>query len=125
MNGNGFQCTVLSDGHGFRVKYAILRWVFTVESVVYGSPFRGGTDGYRVAIACERRSDTAMSGSIIGIELSGFPSTSRQRNCLFSIVYSCLLCHGLGDHMSMGLSLDLLSCSIDLYFYFCASTIPF
>ena len=49
-------------------------------------------------------------------ELSSFPSISYCRDCLFSIVYSCLLCHRLGDHRCVGLSLDLLSFSIDLYF---------
>ena len=29
-------------------------------------------------------------------------STSYWRDCLFSIVYSCLFCHGLGDHKSVG-----------------------
>ena len=38
-------------------------------------------------------------------------------------IYYFLLCHRLGDHTCMGLSLDFLSCSIDLYFCFCASTI--
>ena len=39
------------------------------------------------------------------------------------IVWSCLLCHRLIDHRFMGLFLGFLSCSIDLYFCFCASTI--
>ena len=42
---------------------------------------------------------------------------------LFSIVYPCLLCHRLVNHRYVGLSLGFLSCSIDLYFCFCASTI--
>ena len=38
------------------------------------------------------------------------------KDYLFSIVYSCLLHDRLGDHRYMRLSLDFLSCSIDLYF---------
>ena len=43
----------------------------------------------------------------------------------FLHLFSCFLCHRLGDYRCMGLSLDFLSWSIDLYFYFCASTILF
>ena len=43
----------------------------------------------------------------------------------FFIVYSCLLCHRLCDYRSDSLSLNFLSCSIDLYFWFCASTMLF
>ena len=42
---------------------------------------------------------------------------------LFSIVYFCLLYHGLDDHRCMDLSLDFLSCSMDLYFCFWTNTI--
>ena len=38
-------------------------------------------------------------------------------------MYSCLLYQKWGYHMCVGLSLGFLSCSIDLYFCFCASTI--
>ena len=31
-----------------------------------------------------------------------FPSTTYWRDCLFSIAYSCLLCHRLGDHRCVG-----------------------
>ena len=37
----------------------------------------------------------------------------------------CIFLPPLGNHRCMGLSLDFLSCSIDLYFCFCASTILF
>ena len=40
-------------------------------------------------------------------------------------VFSCLLCHRLIDHKCMGLFLDCLLCSIDLYICFCTSTILF
>ena len=40
----------------------------------------------------------------------------------FPITYSCL-CQKWGAHRCVGLSLDSLSCSIGLYFCFCASTI--
>ena len=39
-----------------------------------------------------------------------------KRDCLFSIVYSCLLCHRLAYHRCVGLFMGCLSCSIDLYF---------
>ena len=42
---------------------------------------------------------------------------------LFSIVYSCLLCHIFGDQRCVDLSLGFLYCSIDLYFCFCASSL--
>ena len=52
-----------------------------------------------------------------------FPNTTCWRDCLLSIVYSCLLYQRYGDHMCVALSLGFLSCSIDLYFCFCARTI--
>ena len=61
--------------------------------------------------------------SFFYMKLSSFPSTTYWRDCLFSIVYPCLLCHRLVDHRCMGLSLGFLSCFIDLCFCFCASTI--
>ena len=57
--------------------------------------------------------------------LSSFPSTTYWRNFLFSIVYSCVLCHRLVEHKCLGLFLGFLFCSIYLYFCFCASTILF
>ena len=54
--------------------------------------------------------------------LSSFPSTTYWRDCLFSIVYPCLLCHRLIDHNCVGL---FLFCFFDLCVYFCASTILF
>ena len=38
---------------------------------------------------------------------------------------SCHVCHRLIDHRCMDLFLGFLSCSTDLYFCFCASTIQF
>ena len=32
-----------------------------------------------------------------------FPVPIIERDCLFVIVYSCLLCHRLGDHRCVGL----------------------
>ena len=57
--------------------------------------------------------------------MSSFPSTAYWRDYLFSIAYSCLLCHRSIDHRCLGLFLGFLSCSIDLYFYFCAITVLF
>ena len=59
------------------------------------------------------------------MSLYSFPSTICWRGCLFSIVYSCFLCHRLGDHRCMGLSLDILSCFTDPYLCFCDNTIVF
>ena len=56
------------------------------------------------------------------IYLSRFSSLSYWRNCLFSTVYYCLW-NRLVDHRCPDLSLDCLSCSIDLYVCFCASII--
>ena len=53
-----------------------------------------------------------------------FPAPISEET-VFSPVYSCLLCHRLGDPKCMGLSLDFLSCFTDLYFCVCASTIVF
>ena len=43
--------------------------------------------------------------SLIYMQLSGFPYITCWRACLFSIVYSCLLCHRLIDHRCVGLFL--------------------
>ena len=47
-------------------------------------------------------------------------SQHHWRDCLFSIVYSCILCHRLIDYKCVGLFLGFLSCSIDL----CVCFIP-
>ena len=49
-----------------------------------------------------------------------FSSTTCQRDCLFSVVYACLLCQGYGVHRCVDLALGFLFCSIDLYFCLCA-----
>ena len=56
--------------------------------------------------------------------LSSFP-TIYWKHCLFSFVYFCILCCRLIDHMSVGLFLCSLFCSIDLCVCFCACTILF
>ena len=61
--------------------------------------------------------------SLIYIWLSNFPNTTCRRDCLFSIVYSCLHCQRLIDHKSVGLFLGSLFCSFDPCVCFCASTI--
>ena len=69
--------------------------------------------------------------SFFYIQLSNLPSTTCWRICLIFIVYSCLLCHRLGDHKRVCLSLDFLSYSIDLcicfvpipYCFDCCSTV--
>ena len=51
-----------------------------------------------------------------------FPSTLIEET-VFSPLY--ILASFVTDYLNMGLFLGLLSCSIDLYFCFCASTILF
>ena len=57
--------------------------------------------------------------SFFYMQLSSFPSTTYRRDCLFSIIYPCLLCHRLVDHRCVGLPLGFLSCSIDLFLFLC------
>ena len=76
-------------------------------------------EAWRAAIHGVAKSQTGLSD---WSDLMG-SFTSYWRGCLVSIAYSCLLCHRLGDYMCMGLSLYFLTCSIGLYFCFCASTI--
>ena len=63
--------------------------------------------------------------SLIYRQLSSFPNTTYWSNCLFSIVYSCFLCHRLIDSKCVGLFLGSLFCSIDPCVYFCANTMLF
>ena len=65
------------------------------------------------------------SNFILSMWLSSFPSTTYWRGCLFSLVYSCLLCHRLVGCRCMGWILGFLSCSTDVYFCLCASTMCF
>ena len=46
------------------------------------------------------------------IQPSSFPSTTYERDCLFSTVYSCLLCRSLGDYRCVGFSLGFLNFSL-------------
>ena len=63
--------------------------------------------------------------SFFYMQLYSFPSTIYWRGCLFSTVYSCLVCHGLVDCRCLDLSLDFLFSSIALHFSFCANTVLF
>ena len=49
-----------------------------------------------------------------------FPNTLYWKNCLFPTVCSCILCHRLIAHMSVGSFLGFLFCFIDLCVCFCA-----
>ena len=60
--------------------------------------------------------------SLIYIQLSSFPSTTCWRDCLFPILYSCLICWGLINHRWLGLFLGSLFCFICPYVCFCTST---
>ena len=57
--------------------------------------------------------------SFFYMQLSSCPSTTYQRECLFSITYSCLLCHRLVDHKLVGVFLGFLYCFTDIYFWVC------
>ena len=63
--------------------------------------------------------------SLVYIYLSYFVSTTYWRDCMLSIACSYLLCHRLIDHEWVSLFLSFLSCSIDLYIWFYASTMQF
>ena len=63
--------------------------------------------------------------SLIYMQLSSFPNTTCWRDCLFSIVYSCLLCWRVIDCKCVGLFLGSLFCSIDPYACFCPNTTLF
>ena len=63
--------------------------------------------------------------SLIYMWLSNLPDTTCWRDCLFPIVYFCLLCGRLIDHRCVGLFLDSVFCSIVPYFYFCANIMLF
>ena len=52
--------------------------------------------------------------SLIYKQLSSFPSTICWRDCLFPILYSCLLCPRLIDLRCQGLFLGSLFCSFGL-----------
>ena len=65
---------------------------------------------------------------LYGIRKCSHPvlSTTYWRECLFSTVYSCLLCCRLTDHRRMGLFLVSLFCSTDQWCgCFCARTMYF
>ena len=59
------------------------------------------------------------------VKLSSFPNTIYWRGYLFPTVYSCHLCCRLINHINVGLFLESLFYSFDLYVCFCASTILF
>ena len=55
--------------------------------------------------------------SFIYMEMSSLPSATYWK--LFLYCAYCLLCHRWVDHTYVGLLLEFLSCSIDLYSCFC------
>ena len=59
--------------------------------------------------------------SFFYMRLSSFSSTTFKRSCLFSIVYSCVLCPRKGAHRCVGLPLGFISFTLGLCF--CAFTI--
>ena len=71
-------------------------------------------------ILCEEHSN--FIDFHVAIQLS---HTTCWRDCLFSIVYSCLFCQRLTDYRCVGLFLGSLFCSIDLYVCLYANTTLF
>ena len=59
------------------------------------------------------------------MRLFSFPNTIYWRDCLFSAIYSCLLCHRLIDCRCMDLFLDFISYITEAYVCFSASIILF
>ena len=101
--------------------FSVIQWMLAIWSLV-PLPFLRSLIHFEFILCM-------ILGSILisffYVYLSRFPSTTYWRGCLFSIVYSYLLCCRLGDFRSMGLYLGFLSCTSGLYFCFCASTILF
>ena len=60
--------------------------------------------------------------SLVYMWLSSFSNTTCWRDCLFLIIYPCLLCWRLIDCRCMDLFLGSLFCPIDPYVCFRAST---
>ena len=60
--------------------------------------------------------------SSVYMQLSRFPSNTYWKDCLFPILYSCLLCQRLIEHRCLGLFLGSLFCTIGLYVCFGTST---
>ena len=58
--------------------------------------------------------------SLIYMQLSSFPSSACWRDCLFSIVYSCLLCQRCIGHGCEDSFLGSLFYSVDLFVCLCA-----
>ena len=69
--------------------------------------------------------DGVFLTSLIYKWLFNFPNTTFWRDCLFSIVYSCLLCWRLIAHRCVHLFLGSVFCSIEPWISFCAHTTPF
>ena len=63
--------------------------------------------------------------SLFYMQLSSFPSSTYWRDCLFSIVCSCLLCCRLINRKCVGLFLGSPVCSIDLCVSFGATAMLF
>ena len=63
--------------------------------------------------------------AFFSMKLFSFPNTIYWRDCLFSTIYYCLLCHRLIDYRCIDLFLDCISYSTEPYVCFCSSIIPF
>ena len=66
-------------------------------------------------IFCVRFGSALISS--IYMRLSSFTNTTCLRDCLFTVVYSCLLCCRLINCSHVGLFLGTVFCSIDLYVF--------
>ena len=61
--------------------------------------------------------------SLIYMQLSRFPITTYWKDCLFTILYSCLLCWRLIDHRCVGVFLGIQFSSIGLHVCFWYHTV--
>ena len=73
---------------------SVLLVFFSRSFVVYGLTFRSLIHFKFIFIYVLE--DVLIS--LLYMQLSSFPSTTYRRDCLLSIVYSCLLCHRLINH---------------------------
>ena len=103
----------------FNLCHSVFYLCFPLSFIVPGLTFKSLTHFEFIFVYCIRKCSNFM---LLHGDVQFFPHPLLKIS-LFSIVYSCLLCHIFGDQRCVDLSLGFLSCSIDLYFCFFASSI--